>query len=107
MTPESPGSPNPVLPLPLCSIFSSRQLCLGQELPALFSLLPRLPELSEIALSLSQWPRLGPSVLGKMAEKQEEPSTAQNGEPDNAEEGEGKKKKVKREDLPPFEIVTG
>ncbi|NWR34232.1 ABEC2 enzyme, partial [Tachuris rubrigastra] len=43
----------------------------------------------------------------KMAEKQEEPSNAQNGEPDNAEEGEGKKKKVKREDLPPFEIVTG
>ncbi|XP_056367598.1 C-_U-editing enzyme APOBEC-2 isoform X2 [Oenanthe melanoleuca] len=42
-----------------------------------------------------------------MAEKQEEPSNAQNGEPDNAEEGEGKKKKVKREDLPPFEIVTG
>lgn len=41
-----------------------------------------------------------------MAEKQEEPSNAQNGEPDNAEEGEGKKK-VKREDLPPFEIVTG
>ncbi|XP_064589230.1 C-_U-editing enzyme APOBEC-2 isoform X2 [Zonotrichia leucophrys gambelii] len=54
-----------------------------------------------------QWPQLGPSVLGKMAEKQEEPSNAQNGEPDNAEEGEGKKKKVKREDLPPFEIVTG
>lgn len=48
------------------------------------------------------------SVPGKMAEKQEEPSNAQNGEPDNAEEGEGKKKKkVKREDLPPFEIVTG
>ncbi|NXQ27518.1 ABEC2 enzyme, partial [Alaudala cheleensis] len=43
----------------------------------------------------------------KMAEKQEEPSNAQNGEPDTAEEGEGKKKKVKREDLPPFEIVTG
>ncbi|NXM70628.1 ABEC2 enzyme, partial [Serilophus lunatus] len=43
----------------------------------------------------------------EMAEKQEEPSNAQNGEPDNAEEGEGKKKKVKREDLPPFEIVTG
>ncbi|NXY90454.1 ABEC2 enzyme, partial [Alcedo cyanopectus] len=43
----------------------------------------------------------------KMAEKQEEPSNAQNGEPDNAEEGEGKKKKLKREDLPPFEIVTG
>ncbi|XP_072212314.1 C-_U-editing enzyme APOBEC-2 [Excalfactoria chinensis] len=43
-----------------------------------------------------------------MAEKQEEPSNTQNGEPDNAEEGEGKKKKkVKREDLPPFEIVTG
>lgn len=42
-----------------------------------------------------------------MAEKQEEPSNAQNGEPDNTEEGEGKKKKVKREDLPPFEIVTG
>ncbi|NXG77826.1 ABEC2 enzyme, partial [Baryphthengus martii] len=43
----------------------------------------------------------------KMAEKQEEPSNTQNGEPDNAEEGEGKKKKLKREDLPPFEIVTG
>ncbi|OPJ88893.1 putative C-_U-editing enzyme APOBEC-2 [Patagioenas fasciata monilis] len=43
-----------------------------------------------------------------MAEKQEEPSGAQNGEPDNAEEGEEKKKKkLKREDLPPFEIVTG
>ncbi|KAM9255494.1 C-_U-editing enzyme APOBEC-2 [Cariama cristata] len=43
-----------------------------------------------------------------MAEKQEEPSNTQNGEPDNAEEGEGKKKKkLKREDLPPFEIVTG
>ncbi|NWI52159.1 ABEC2 enzyme, partial [Calyptomena viridis] len=43
-----------------------------------------------------------------MAEKQEEPSNAQNGEPDPAEEGEGEqKKKVKREDLPPFEIVTG
>lgn len=43
-----------------------------------------------------------------MAEKQEEPSNAQNGEPDNAEEGEEKKKKkLKREDLPPFEIVKG
>lgn len=43
-----------------------------------------------------------------MAEKQEEPSSAQNGEPDNAEEGEEKKKKkLKREDLPPFEIVAG
>ncbi|NXG43102.1 ABEC2 enzyme, partial [Psilopogon haemacephalus] len=43
----------------------------------------------------------------KMAEKQEEPSDTQNGEPDTAGEGEEKKKKVKREDLPPFEIVTG
>ncbi|NXA20169.1 ABEC2 enzyme, partial [Ibidorhyncha struthersii] len=44
----------------------------------------------------------------KMAEKQEEPSNTQNGEPDNTEEGEEKKKKkLKREDLPPFEIVTG
>lgn len=43
-----------------------------------------------------------------MAEKQEEPSNTQNGEPDNTDEGEEKKKKkVKREDLPPFEIVTG
>lgn len=43
-----------------------------------------------------------------MAEKQEEPSNTQNGEPDNAEEEEEKKKKkLRREDLPPFEIVTG
>lgn len=83
-----------------------------QELPALFfpppSAVSSPLELSELALSFSQWPELNTPTLRKMAEKQEEPSNTQNGEPDNAEEGEEKKKKkVKREDLPPFEIVTG